>query len=176
MGFSVGMSHISLSSQPEPGRETLVHTWLQVRDDGMALFGFSSTEERDLFERLIAVSGVGPKVALAALSAFTPQELARAIAEQDVARVQKVPGIGKKTASRIILELKGALDDIPLPATAGGEEAASAHASPAFDTARNALLGMGFTATEADLALAGAPQSGTDAALLQYALKRLGGN
>lgn len=172
VGFEVGMSSISLSSLPPVGDQVRVHTCLQVRDDGMSLFGFSTLEEKALFERLITVSGVGPKVALAALSCFTSAQLATAIADQDVAAVQRIPGVGKKTASRIILELKGSLDQgvgglfadpSPVPAATG-----------ALDAAREALLSMGFSSAEADLALKEAPAEGSDAVLLQYALKRLG--
>jgi len=111
VGFAVGMSQASLSKLPELGGPVQVHTYLQVREDEMSLYGFLSLEEQALFEQLIGVSGIGPKVALAALSAFpSPQALAAAIAAQDVAAVQRIPGVGKKTASRIILELKGSLD------------------------------------------------------------------
>ena len=110
VGYAVGMSQASLSKLPEAGAPVEVHTYMQVRDDAVALFGFMTVEEKALFERLIGVGGVGPKVALAALSVFTPQALVAAIAAQDVAAVSKIPGVGKKTASRIILELKGSLD------------------------------------------------------------------
>ncbi|WP_417353775.1 Holliday junction branch migration protein RuvA, partial [Gordonibacter pamelaeae] len=110
VGYAVGMSQASLSKLPEAGASVEVHTYLQVRDDAIALYGFMTVEEKALFERLIGVGGVGPKVALAALSVFTPQALVAAIAAQDVAAVSKIPGVGKKTASRIILELKGSLD------------------------------------------------------------------
>ena len=105
VGYAVGMSQASLSKLPEAGASVAVHTYLQVRDDAIALYGFMTVEEKALFERLIGVGGVGPKVALAALSVFTPQALVAAIAAQDVAAVSKIPGVGKKTASRIILEL-----------------------------------------------------------------------
>ncbi len=85
-------------------------TYLSVTENGIALFGFLSEEERALFEKLIGVSKVGPKMALAALSTFSPAELADAIASQDIARVSHIPGVGKKTAERIILELKGTLE------------------------------------------------------------------
>lgn len=118
------------------------------------------------------MTGVGPKVALAALSTFSPRALADAVAAQDVALVQKIPGVGKKSASRIILELKGSFD-------ASFESLLS---EPSTQTilddrlkgATEALLSMGFTSQEAELALKGAPESATEAALLQYALKRLG--
>ena len=170
VGFEVGMSQAGLSKLPQVGEQVLVHTYLQVRDDGMSLFGFLSLEEKALFEKLITVSGVGPKVALAALSSYTPSELATLIAAQDVAAVQRIPGVGKKTASRIVLELKGSLDQ--------GIGSLFAEDRPvvskAAEGAREALLSMGFTSAEADLALKGAPEDGTESSLLQYALKKLG--
>ena len=170
VGFEVGMSSSSLGKLPETGQPVSVHTYLQLRDDGMSLYGFLTLEEKALFERLITVSGVGPKVALAALSSYSPSQLADLIAAQDVAAVQRIPGIGKKTASRIILELKGSLDE-GLPGLFGST-APSENAS--LSSAREALLSMGFTSAEADLALKGAPEDATESALLQYALKKLG--
>ena len=170
VGFEVGMSTSSLASLPSVGEVATVHTHLQVRDDGMSLFGFMSQDEKTLFEKLITVSGVGPKVALAALSTYSAQQIADYVAAQDVAAIQRVPGIGKKMASRIILELKGALVE-----ELGGLLAAEAPAeSRALADTRAALLSMGFTEAEIDLALQGAPADGTDSALLQYALKKLG--
>ena len=170
VGFEVGMSQAGLSKLPQVGERVLIHTYLQVRDDGMSLYGFLSLEEKALFEKLITVSGVGPKVALAALSSYAPSELADLIAAQDVAAVQRIPGVGKKTASRIILELKGSLDQ-----GIGGLFAQDEpQVSQALAGAREALLSMGFTSAEADLALKGAPDGGTESALLQYALKKLG--
>ena len=170
VGFEVGMSTSSLSRLPGIGEPALVHTYLQVRDDGMSLYGFSSLEEKDLFERLIAVSGVGPKVALAALSSYEPAQLVELIAAQDVAAVQRVPGIGKKMASRIILELKGSFDEGAASLFAG--EAPTQ--TQAMVAAREDLLSMGFTSAEIDLALKDAPNEATESALLQYALKKLG--
>ena len=170
VGFEVGMSQASLSKLPESGQHALVYTYLQVRDDGMSLFGFLSLEEKALFEKLITVSGVGPKVALAALSSYAPSQLADLIAAQDVAAVQRIPGVGKKTASRIILELKGSLDQ----GIGGLFAQEQAVATQAVDGATEALLSMGFTSAEAELALKGAPEGASEGALLQYALKKLG--
>ena len=170
VGFEVGMSQIDLTKLPAQGERVVVHTYLQVREDGMALFGFLSLDAKELFERLITVSGVGPKVALAALSSYDPAALASHIVAEDVAAVQRIPGIGKKTASRIVLELKGVFGE-----QLGGllaEEAPAAN--PALDGAGEALLAMGFTTAEIDLALAGAPADASESALLQYALKKLG--
>ena len=170
VGFEVGMSSTALGQLPAAGERVQVYTYLQVRDDGMSLYGFLSLEEKALFEKLITVSGVGPKVALAALSSYTPEQLATHIAAQDVAAVQRIPGIGKKTASRIIVELRGSLDQGIGSLFGEGAPAKSA----AFDGAREALLSMGFTGTEVELALKGAPEDATETALLQYALKKLG--
>lgn len=175
VGYAVGMSQASLSKLPETGSEVRVHTHLQVRDDGISLYGFLSLEEQALFEQLIGVSGVGPKVALAALSAFpSPQALASAIAAQDVTAVQRIPGVGKKTASRIILELKGSLDQgFDQLFGSDGKPAAPAEGA-ALQGAREALLSMGFTSAEIDLAMKGAPEGASTEALLKYALKRFG--
>ena len=170
VGFEVGMSQASISKLPETGQRALVYTHLQVRDDGMSLYGFLTLEEKALFEELITVSGVGPKVALAALSSYAPSQLVDLIAAQDVAAIQRIPGIGKKTASRIILELKGSLDQ----GIGGLFEQDRAVVGQALAGATEALLSMGFTSAEADLALKGAPEGATESALLQYALKKLG--
>ena len=170
VGFEVGMSASSLSKLPPDGERVLVYTHMQVRDDGMALFGFMSQEEKALFEKLITVSGVGPKVALAALSSYAPNQLADLIAAQDVAAVQRIPGIGKKTASRIILELKGSLDQGVGGLFAQNEQVVAKE----LEGAREALLSMGFTTAEIDLSLKGAPEGASEGALLQYALKKLG--
>ncbi|MBO7701418.1 MAG: Holliday junction branch migration protein RuvA [Eggerthellaceae bacterium] len=170
VGFEVGMSQAGLAKLPATGEHVTVHTYLQVRDDGMSLFGFLSLEEKALFEKLITVSGVGPKVALAALSSYAPSQLADLIAAQDVAAVQRIPGVGKKTASRIILELKWSLDQ-GIGGLFGQDERV---VNQAFEGAKEALLSMGFTTGEIDLALKGAPEDGTESSLLQYALKKLG--
>lgn len=172
VGYAVFMSSAALSKLPELGASVSVLTYLQVSDSGIALYGFLSEEEKAMFERLIGVSGVGPKVALAALSTFSPRALADAIAAQDVALVQKIPGVGKKSASRIILELKGSFDASFESLLTGSAE------QPVSDTrlkgATEALLSMGFTSSEAELALKGAPADASETSLLQYALKRLG--
>ena len=171
VGFEVNMSLTSLSALPDVGMPATVLTYMQVRDDGMALFGFSTEGEKALFEKLIGVSGVGPKVALAALSYFSPDDLVAAIAAEDVARVSKIPGIGKKTASRIILDLKGSFEMNAAQLRLGQAEAAPA--APADNGVRDALLSMGFTTAEIDLALKGAPEGAGESTLLQQALKRL---
>lgn len=172
MGFQVGMPATDISKLPERGESVAVFTHLAVREDAMTLYGFLSQEEKALFERLIGVSGIGPKVALAALSSFKPEELINAISAQDVKAVSTIPGVGKKTAQRMILELKGSFSEAADPDLFSQETAAAAER---LQGARDALLAMGFSLAEADLALKGAPEDmNTESALLQYALRRLG--
>lgn len=167
MGFSVGMSSNSLAKMPETGQPVQVHTYLQVRDDALTLYGFVTPDEKALFEKLISVSGIGPKVALSALSAFTPDTLTAAIRANDVTAVSRIPGIGKKTAQRMILELQGTLS------TEAAMSSVTATVSNGAVVVED-LLAMGFTSAEADLALKDAPKDASEAVLLQYALKRLG--
>lgn len=176
VGYAVGMSQGALSKLPAVGEPAQVHTYLQVSDNGIALYGFLTLEEKALFERLIGVSGVGPKVALAALSSFTPEVLVAAVQAQDVAAVQKIPGVGKKTASRIILELKGSFDQglASLFDVSGAPSSAAAAAAERLKGAREALLALGFASAEAEVALKGAPEDADENALIKYALKRLG--
>lgn len=171
VGYAVAMPGTDLAklAVDAPVR---VLTYLSVTDNGIGLYGFLSEDEKVMFERLITVSGVGPKVALAALSTFAPRELADAIASQDTARVSHIPGVGKKTAQRIILELKGSLEQ-GLD-TLFGAAAETSAPSAALRGATEALLAMGFTSAEADVALKGAPDDASESSLLQYALKRLG--
>ena len=176
VGYAVGMSQGALAKLPAVGQPVQVPTYMQVSDNGIALYGFLTLEEKALFERLIGVGGVGPKVALAALSSFTPEGLVAAVQAQDVAAVQKIPGVGKKTASRIILELKGSFDQglASLFDASGAPASAVAVAAERLKGAREALLALGFASAEADVALNGAPEDADENALIKYALKRLG--
>lgn len=169
VGFKLSMSTRSLAALPAAGDDVTVYTYLHVREDELALFGFESDEERSLFEQLISVSGVGPKVALSVLSALQPDALKRALAAEDVALLSSVPGIGKKTAQRLIIELKDRLDLPDLPTGAGGSE-------PAAAAARDALLSMGFSPAEAAVALRDAPAGASAEQMLRLALKALGGS
>jgi Holliday junction DNA helicase RuvA len=126
--------------------EVSLHTYLHVREDALQLYGFAEAAERELFVQLLSVNGVGPKVALAIVSGSPAAELRRAIALEDAARFQAIPGIGKKTAERIVLELKGALADAIAP---NWEAPAEDHA-----VARQALVELGFSLADAERALA----------------------
>jgi len=170
VGYKLAMSTVSLAALPAQGDEVTVHTYLYVREDELSLFGFESEAEKTAFEQLITVSGVGPKVALATLSALSPDALATAIALDDVATISSVSGIGKKTAQRIILDLKDKLGVADPGAAGQGAGAAAAEAS-------DALLSMGFSSAEVSQALKGYAGGPSDAqALLKHALKRLGTN
>jgi Holliday junction DNA helicase RuvA len=125
------------------GGEVTIEVHTVVREDALQLYGFAAADERELFEMLLGVSGVGPKVALAIVSGSTPAELRRAIARDDVKRFQAIPGIGLKTAQRVVLELKAKLAAAP-DTTAVGEEL----------VARDALVGLGWSLLDAERALA----------------------
>jgi len=171
VGYRLAMSNSSLAALPAVGDEVMVHTHLHVREDEISLFGFESDAEKTAFELLITVSGVGPKVALATLSALSPDALAAAVASDDVATMSGVPGIGKKTAQRIILDLK---DKLGAGALGSGAASRTAGAGAALAEATDALLAMGFSPAETSAALIGADGSGDAQRLLRYALVRLG--
>jgi Holliday junction DNA helicase RuvA len=138
---------------PAVGNEVLLHSHLVVRDDALALYGFATEEERELFLMLLGVQSVGPKVALAVLSGGPPRELLAAIAAGDAARFQAVPGIGKRTAERIIVELREKVG-VSLPEV--GDVVVRRGADDPRSLAREALLGLGYSALEADGLLEGA--------------------
>ena len=125
--------------------EVTVETYLHVREDALQLYGFADAAERSLFVQLLGVSGIGPKVALAVVSSASPEELQRAIALNDSARFQAIPGIGKKTAERIVLELEGSIAE-SAPAPSAG--------APRELVARDALVELGYSLVEAEQALA----------------------
>ena len=146
IGYSLSIT-ARTSNQLVLGAITTLHTTLVVREDSMTLFGFLDARDRDLYETVQTVSGIGPKVALAITGAMTPNEIATAIAQEDVGAIEKIPGIGKKGAQRLILELKGKLI---------GEISTSASAPVHLavrDQLLSALIGLGFSARESDSAI-----------------------
>lgn len=165
VGYKLAVSAVTLEQVPGVGREALLHSHLVLRDDGIHLFGFASETERELFLMLIGVQGVGPKVAQAVLSGGPPRELLSAIANGDAPRFQAVPGIGKRTAERIIVELREKV------AGAVAEEIVITRASDdPRAVAREALLGLGYTPPEADAMLDGADGDSAEE-LISEALK-----
>lgn len=151
VGYRLAVSSETLKGVPATGRDAFLHAELVSREDSLSLYGFSSEEERDLFRLLVTVSGVGPKVAIATLSGGTARDLLRAIAGGDAKRFQAVPGIGKRTAERIIVELRekvaGALEEEVAAAVAEGGDARA--------LARDGLVNLGYAPLEAEQLLDG---------------------
>lgn len=152
-GLRIFTPSSTLNSLGEVGAEVTLHTHFQVREDGMALYGFSSAEDRDAFEQLITVSGVGPRIGLALLSTMDAGTLYRAIAEEDITRLSLAPGVGKKLAGKLAFELKGKL---PALAAAGG--AAGTSSGRLQTEVLEALMGLGYSAAAAQAAMAKIPQ------------------
>jgi holliday junction DNA helicase RuvA len=165
VGYRLAVSAETLRHVPAVGRAVSLHAHLIVRDDALALFGFATEEERDLFLLLLGVQSVGPKVALAVLGGGGPRELVAALAAGDVARLQAVPGIGKRTAERIVVELREKVGVAPVD-----DPIVVARGDDPRLLARDGLLGLGFTPAEAEALLDG--MSGeTPEALISQALK-----
>jgi holliday junction DNA helicase RuvA len=165
VGYRLAVSAETLRHVPRVGEPALLHTHLIVRDDALLLYGFATEEERDLFLLLIGVQSVGPKMALAVLSGGSPRDLLAAVAAGDIARLQAAPGIGKRTAERIVVELRekvgGLTSDDPIVIARGDD--------PRL-LARDGLVGLGFSAGEAESLLDGAPGD-TPEDLIAHALR-----
>jgi holliday junction DNA helicase RuvA len=164
IGYEVLVPTSVVARLPPIGRQGRMHTRLVVREDSMTLYGFSTPDERELFDMLVGVTGVGPKVALSFLSALTPDAVRRSVVAGDAAALTIVPGVGKKVAQRVVLDLRDRL---------GGEGEIAAE-GPLADV-RDALLSLGLTAQEASEALAGVEADGHPVEeLLRSALQRAG--
>jgi Holliday junction DNA helicase RuvA len=165
VGYRLAVSGQTLGQVPGVGQPVSLHTHLVVRDDALALYGFATEQERDLFLMLLGVQSVGPKVALAVLSGAPPRELLAAVASGDVARLQSTPGVGKRTAERIVVELRekvgSTLPDGVISVRRGDDPAS---------LARDALLGHGYSQAEAEELLQGAPGQSTED-LIAHALR-----
>jgi holliday junction DNA helicase RuvA len=145
VGYRLAVSGETLRHVPALGQSVALHTHLVVRDDALALYGFATEEERDLFLMLLAVQSVGPKVAIAILSGGPPRELLAAVAAGDVARLQAAPGVGKRTAERIVVELR---EKVGVVAPEPGISVRRANDPRSI--AREALLELGYTPLEVD--------------------------
>lgn len=160
VGYEVEMPVTSLSAiSPNAGKEVFVYVHHAVREDAQALYGFADPQSRSLFRTLIKVSGIGPKSALAALSTFDPAQLAQAIAEGRASSLTRIPGVGKKTAERMIVELRGSLKDF-------GEQdgiAKAGCADSAYEEAVAALVSLGFKEALAGESVKAAYQKGMKA-------------
>src|SRR4051812_39824184 len=172
VGYRLAVSSETLKSVPARGKHASLHTHLVARDDALNLYGFASEEERDLFLYLISVGGVGPKVAMAALSGGPVRELLRAIAAGDAKRFQAVPGIGKRTAERIIVELREKVAG-EIASDADGPLAADQDDDPR-SLAREGLLNLGYTPPEAEKLLSAAEGESPEE-IVQSALRSASG-
>jgi holliday junction DNA helicase RuvA len=170
IGYRASASLSTVRSLPSIGEECVLHTRMVVREDAMLLFGFASRDERAAFDALTAVSKIGPKLALAVLSSMSPPEVAEAVARGDVLKLSSVPGLGRKTAERLVLELRG--KDLaalgPEPAVAGDSGGGP------YMEARDALSTLGYSLEEAERALNDVPPQATVEAYIKEALRRMG--
>ncbi len=159
VGFRLSVPRPLLGTIGTPGDEVFLHTFLVVREDALTLYGFANVEQRDFFETLLSVSGVGPRVALSLLSAATPEEIRLAVAQKDTARLARVPGIGKKMAERLALELKSKLNLKDLPTSDASPSAAPL--APEVLAANNEivdlLISLGYRSSEANAAVDALP-------------------
>ena len=182
LGMRLMCSMNTLSALPMAGGECTLYTHMNVREDAMELFGFLKREEKDMFQRLISVSGVGPKIALAVLGSMPLSDLRLAILTGDAAALARAPGIGKKTAQRLSLELKDKLAQDALSGTVGMEDmmVASAVDAPAQDAVSEAMMALkslGYTPQEAANALKGVKgQADTADELIRLALRHMAQN
>ena len=177
VGYKLTVSMITADSLlTKLGKQVKLYTHLAVREDGIEMFGFGSNEEKECFNKLISVSGIGPKVALSILSTHTPEKLAFAIATDDVALIAKTPGIGKKTAQRIILELK---DKLSIEMSADYESTKTVSASnfgsknPNLSEATEALMVLGYDKSTILAALRGVDSTMDAADIIKAVLKKL---
>lgn len=167
VGYEVDVSMQTFYRLPATGEAVQLYTQLVVREDAHLLFGFATADERATFRQLVKVSGIGAKTALGILSAMSADELAQAVAEEDVKRLSSAPGIGKKTAERMVLELRGKL----VSAVSDGPTALSA--ADETDDIVSTLLALGYSEREAKAAVKGLPK-GTDVGEgVRLALKNL---
>jgi Holliday junction DNA helicase RuvA len=165
VGYEVDVTMSTFCALPNTGGAVTLLTHFVVREDAQILYGFLAAEEREAFRQLIRISGVGPRTALSLLSGLSVAELATAVAQQEAGRLVKVPGIGKKTAERLLLELKGKLADaLPSGTTA---------AVPARSDIAQALLALGYNEREAEAAMKALPPEVTVSEGIRLALKAL---
>lgn len=172
VGYLVEVPLGTFERLPEAGREVTLHTEMVVREDGWSLYGFDSAVDRAIFRRLIGATGVGARLALAILSTLGPDRAVRAVRDRDLAALSTVPGIGRKKAERIALELADRLDDLPAATVAG-----TSATSPSADAVR-ALVALGYPAGPAEQAVRRAGEAGgtgDTAALVRRALTELTG-
>jgi Holliday junction DNA helicase RuvA len=171
VGYRVTVAPTTAAALAEPGEQVFLHVHHHIREDDQALYGFATREERICFEALLGAHGVGPTLALAILSVHDPVALRRLLADEDLAALCLVPGVGKKTAARLLVELRSRLDLPELEAVPGGPDGDGTPSAVA--DVREALVGLGYELDEIRVALGDLPTDGDPALLLKEALQRL---
>jgi len=173
VGYRVTVTPSTAVTVGDPGDEVFVHVHHHVREDAQTLYGFATRDERIAFEALLGAHGVGPALALAILSVHSPESLRRTLADDDISSLCLVPGVGRKTAARLLIELKSRLD-VPIDEPVPGEVAADGASSrSARVDVRDALTGLGYGVEEIRSVLADLPDEGDSSLLLKQALQRL---
>jgi holliday junction DNA helicase RuvA len=172
VGLLLRVSPTTIRTLPPAGAEVALQAHLVVREDALDLYGFATRAERELFESFVSVSGVGPRLALALCGLDAPDALRLALARGDAAKLQAAPGVGKRTAERVVLELRDRLGAAAANG-AGPDGPPKAGGADAFLAAREGLVGLGFRPEEAEAALADAPEAADAEALIRHGLGRL---
>lgn len=179
VGYRTSVSQGTLRALPAIGEECVLHTRMVVREDAMLLFGFATRDERAAFDALVTVSKVGPKLALSVLSSMSPPEIAECVARGDIVKLASVPGLGRKTAERLVLELRGkdlvaAFAPEPSGVGAGNGSSGGSGGGGPFMEAREALTALGYSLDEAEWALKEVPPQETVEKYIKEALRRIG--
>lgn len=174
--FEINVPSTLFVSRPEIGEELQLYTYLSVREDDLSLFGFETREERSLFKMLLGVSGIGPKGALQVLSTLTPNDLVAAILSEDAKSIARAPGIGQKTAQKVVLELRDKVSGIPVTTIPGMKGDSGARAYTENETKHDVILALtelGFSASDAYKAVAALPDDLDASKMLNLALKSI---
>ena len=174
--FEVNVPSTLLAGNPETGSELQLYTYLSVREDDLSLFGFQTREERSLFKMLITVSGIGPKGALQVLSTLRPNDLIAAILSEDAKSIARAPGIGQKTAQKVVLELKDKVSGMPVTSLSGISGPSDTRAYAENETKHDVILALtelGFSGSEAYKAVAALPDDLDASRMLNLALKSI---
>lgn len=178
LGYEVDIPYSTFYQLPEPGQEVLLHTHFAVRDDAHSLYGFAQKLDRDLFRLLIRVNGVGPKSALGIMSGLETEQFIRCVADRDVASLVKLPGIGKKTAERLLIEMADRIGQLDGMAAQSSPDAVSgkpaARQPDASEEAEAALIALGYRPQEASRAISRVAEEGMSREeLIRQALKAM---
>jgi Holliday junction DNA helicase RuvA len=174
VGYEMEVTANTLAALPGVGHDVVVHTHLSIREDAHSLFGFASAGERDLFRTLIKINGVGPKLALTLLAGIDVTDLARCIRDADVARLVKLPGIGRKTAERLVVELRDRIQDLVTIPEAVRPHTREPATRLVIEEAERALIQLGYRPAEASRAIGGAYVEGHSTEdVVRIALRRM---